>query len=64
MGAGHQREIEGDTVILATGMRPDRKLWDELKALSDLELYAAGDCVKPRKIYDAMHEGFLAGYHL
>ena len=61
---GNPHEIEGDTVILATGMRPDRKLWDELLALSGLELYAAGDCIKPRKIYDAMHQGFLAGYQL
>jgi pyruvate/2-oxoglutarate dehydrogenase complex dihydrolipoamide dehydrogenase (E3) component len=36
-------------------------LRDRLEQETDLDVYAVGDCVKPRRIYDAIHEGFVAG---
>jgi len=37
---------------------------EELKKEAGLEVYAVGDCVSPRKIFDAIHEGYLAAYSL
>ncbi len=49
--------LEADTIILACGFKPNETL---LKALSGKvsEVYTIGDCVEPRKIMDAIKEGF------
>ncbi len=58
---GGRSTIPADSVVLAAGFRPNRaliaRLRDELPYLQVLE---AGDCVRPRKIFDAIHEGHLA----
>ena len=59
--SGQQKEISGDSVIIAAGFRPDRDLIESIQSKTDLEVYEAGDCVKPRRIFDAIHDGFLAG---
>ncbi len=48
-----------DTVILAVGSVPNRKLSG---ALEEAGIYfkTVGDCNSPRKIFDAVHEGYLA----
>jgi NADPH-dependent 2,4-dienoyl-CoA reductase/sulfur reductase-like enzyme len=55
---GRQEEIACDSVVLAIGFRPDRRLIDDLAREDGIELFEIGDCVKPRKILDAIHEGF------
>jgi NADH dehydrogenase FAD-containing subunit len=57
-------EIQGETIILASGLKPDRKLFDELAQINNLEVYAIGDCAHPRMIYDAIHEGFEVAFEL
>jgi 2,4-dienoyl-CoA reductase-like NADH-dependent reductase (Old Yellow Enzyme family)/thioredoxin reductase len=56
------REKEGavDSVILAMGLSSNRELLTPLKATCN-EVYPIGDCVEPRKIYQAVHEGAFAG---
>ncbi len=49
-----------DSVVLAAGFRPNRELIVGLKAHPGLRVAEAGDCVRPRKIYDAIHDGHLA----
>ncbi|MDO5405747.1 MAG: FAD-dependent oxidoreductase [Eubacteriales bacterium] len=49
-------ELEVDTVILATGYRSDRQLYEELEDLVDT-VYVVGDATRPRKIVNAIHEG-------
>jgi pyruvate/2-oxoglutarate dehydrogenase complex dihydrolipoamide dehydrogenase (E3) component len=49
-----------DHIVLASGFRPNRDLIDRLKKSSEIQIYEAGDCVGPRKIFDAIHEGHLA----
>lgn len=61
---GERIELNGDTVTLAAGLSPNRGLFDELSHLPNLEVYAIGDCVKPRKILDAIHEGYQAAFGL
>lgn len=50
--------IEADAVVLALGSISNKKLVEELNGIVP-ELYAIGDCVKPRRIYEAIHEGSL-----
>ncbi len=62
--SGIKSEIKGDTVVLASGMRPTREVFDELVQMGDLDVCAVGDCVEPRDIFDAIHEGYYAAYML
>ena len=50
---GNKQAIEADTVILATGFRPDNGLENKLKGAVS-EIYTIGDCVKPGKIWGAI----------
>jgi len=59
---GKKIELKGDNVVLAAGFAPNRKLFDELWQIPTLEIYAVGDCVEPRTIYDAIHEGYWAAF--
>ncbi len=52
--------IPADTVVLATGLRPDRTLLQELEGKGP-KVYAVGDCVEALKIIDAIHEGARVG---
>jgi len=52
-----------DTVVLALGSRPNRSLADSLTE-AGVTFEAVGDCVEPRKVMDAIHEGFLAAIKL
>ncbi len=61
---GAKVEIQGETIVLASGLKPDRKLFDELAQTTNLEVYAIGDCAEPRMIYDAIHEGFEVAFEL
>jgi 2,4-dienoyl-CoA reductase-like NADH-dependent reductase (Old Yellow Enzyme family)/thioredoxin reductase len=62
---GKNRKLEGDSVVLAVGLAPAP--WPDLEKImkqGDIEVYEVGDCVKPRKIFDAIHEGHLAARRL
>ncbi len=48
--------ITTDVVVMADGYVPQNELMIQLKG-EGLELHSIGDCVKPRKIYEAIHEG-------
>ncbi|MEM2958267.1 MAG: FAD-dependent oxidoreductase, partial [Candidatus Jordarchaeaceae archaeon] len=47
--------LEADTVVLAVGTVPNSELIDQLEGLAP-EVYAIGDCVQPRKAFEAVHE--------
>ncbi len=55
-----QRTIEADTMVLATGIVPNRKLADELKDKVP-EVYLAGDCSQGRNVTDAVRDGYQLG---
>jgi NADPH-dependent 2,4-dienoyl-CoA reductase/sulfur reductase-like enzyme len=54
---GRKHLIPGDT-ILALGFTPETSLLESLKN-SAAEIYTIGDCVSPRKIRQAIHEGYV-----
>ena len=57
---GKSVAFDGDSVVLAVGMKSVSGLAQQLKRVAD-DVRAIGDCVKPRKIVDAVAEGNLAG---
>ena len=57
---GTVTEIAADSVVLAAGFRSNRELIDGLAAHPNIKMVDVGDCVRPRKIYDAIHDGHLA----
>ena len=52
-----------DNVVLALGRTPRRELVDALRA-SGVEVREVGDCVEPRTIWNAVHEGANAALEI
>lgn len=52
--------LEGDSVILAAGYKPDEARNDSFRGAAQ-EVYFIGDCVKARMIREAVREGFELG---
>jgi 2,4-dienoyl-CoA reductase-like NADH-dependent reductase (Old Yellow Enzyme family)/thioredoxin reductase len=57
---GKRIKLGAESIILATGSKSNGELAKQL-AKEIGELYVIGDCVEPRKVYDAIHEGFQVG---
>lgn len=53
-------QLQADDVVLASTLIPNSALLDELRG-SFKEIHAAGDCIKPRKIIDAIREAAHIG---
>jgi len=58
---GSPQFFEGNAVVLAVGVAPNQELARVLKGVG-FEVYAAGDCTSPRKIFDAIHDGARIGH--
>jgi NADPH-dependent 2,4-dienoyl-CoA reductase/sulfur reductase-like enzyme len=58
IAADAMKNVRADTIVIAAGSTPDTDLADKLKGVS---VQSAGDCVEPRRILEAMREGWKAG---
>lgn len=56
---GERQYIDADSIVLAMGFRPTDTLAKELTA-KGMEVVVIGDALKPRKVLDAVWEGFHA----
>jgi 2,4-dienoyl-CoA reductase-like NADH-dependent reductase (Old Yellow Enzyme family)/thioredoxin reductase len=56
---GARVDIPADTVVMALGMVPRTVTVEDLRMVAP-RVFVAGDCVKPRHIIDAVHEGFYS----
>lgn len=62
---GKEEELlPADSVILSAGMRPRTSVVDELRKATVPEFYAIGDCSNPRKMGDAIREGYYTAVNL
>lgn len=52
---GEKEEYQADTVVLALGLKSNRRLIEDLKG-KITELYEIGDCTKPGRVHNAIHE--------
>ena len=53
-----------DTVVIAAGARPRREIFDYLQSKEGIEVHLVGDALQPRRAYQAIHEGFVAGLNI
>jgi len=60
---GEKKTIEADTVVLAAGAIPEKKLYQGIKGKVP-EIHCIGDCVAPRTIRDAIAEGYRIGLEI
>lgn len=60
---GEKKTIEADTIVLAAGAISDKKLYEDIKG-KVAEVYCIGDCVAPRKIREAITEGYRIGLEI
>jgi len=50
--------IKADNVVLACGMTTNKELAEALKKNEVANIYVIGDCVEPRRIFEAIQEAF------
>jgi len=60
---GTSQTIPADTVVIATGSKTDRRLYDALQGKVG-RIILAGDAVEPRSIFEAVADGFKAAISL
>ena len=60
---GQVHTVEADTIVVAVGAKPNDALVKELDGKVP-ELYVIGDCLKPRRMINAIHEGADIGYQI
>jgi pyruvate/2-oxoglutarate dehydrogenase complex dihydrolipoamide dehydrogenase (E3) component len=61
--SGERVLVEADKVILATGSIPNTTLSRSLQGTA-AEFHRIGDCKEPRKILEAIHEGYTVARNL
>jgi len=60
---GKTEAIEVDTVVLATAPKPNREILKKVENLAP-EVFVIGDAMRPRKILDAITEGWMVGQRI
>jgi len=63
---GRVEKIAGiDTVVIAAGAAPNTEFVESLgETREGITFYTVGDCAKPRRIIDAIHEAFRTAYQI
>jgi 2,4-dienoyl-CoA reductase-like NADH-dependent reductase (Old Yellow Enzyme family)/thioredoxin reductase len=61
--SGNALQLVADRVVLSSGFGPQPGFAEELTRLG-VPASAIGDCVRPRKIFDAIHEAFATAVRL
>jgi NADPH-dependent 2,4-dienoyl-CoA reductase/sulfur reductase-like enzyme len=56
---GEEKSLDVDCVVLAAGYVSNRNLAQDIEEFVE-DVVLVGDCVSPRKIFNAIHEGFHA----
>jgi 2,4-dienoyl-CoA reductase-like NADH-dependent reductase (Old Yellow Enzyme family)/thioredoxin reductase len=59
-GKGREGSCTFDAIVFAVGFSPDEALIKSMEHL-ELETFRIGDCVTPRGIFEAIHEGSMIG---
>jgi len=56
--------FEADTVVIAAGVASEKQLVEELEKKKMGPVHVIGDCARPRRIADAIEEGFLTAWSI
>jgi len=60
---GDEKFVEADNVICATGMEPLKELAESFHGIV-YDTRSIGDCISPRRVNEATHEGYFASLFL
>jgi thioredoxin reductase len=55
------KNLVADTIVIAAGSTPNTDLADKLKGV---KVQSIGDCTEPRRIIEAMREGWKAALEI
>jgi 2,4-dienoyl-CoA reductase-like NADH-dependent reductase (Old Yellow Enzyme family)/thioredoxin reductase len=55
-----EKFIKAEKVVIATGTKPDTKLYDKIKPLG-YKIYQIGDCLEPRSAKEAIYDSAVLG---
>ncbi|MEW5980234.1 MAG: FAD-dependent oxidoreductase [Acidobacteriota bacterium] len=58
---GKRDTLYADTVVLATGVAASQSLYNEIRRNNRFPVFLVGDAREPRRIVEAIHEGFHVG---
>ena len=58
---GEERKIPADKIVIARSPKPQNELFYSLNNLKGYKVFLIGDAREPRKIINAIEEGFLVG---
>ncbi|MDP2931015.1 MAG: FAD-dependent oxidoreductase [Chloroflexota bacterium] len=62
--SSRRQEIAADSIVVAIGLAPQPGLVEKFSGDGMPEVCTVGDCVRPRKIFDAIQEGYLAAFSI
>ena len=60
---GNYEFFEAGTIVIAAGMKSKRELATDLEG-KIYDIYLAGDCIEPRRIREAISDGYSAGLRI
>ncbi len=60
---GSESSVEYDYILVATGMKPNDALVDELSSIYN-DVYVIGDADKPGRIMEAVHQGYAVANNM
>jgi 2,4-dienoyl-CoA reductase (NADPH2) len=60
---GSSEVFNAGTIAIAVGMKRERQLVEEIKGIVP-EIHVAGDCIEPRRIREAITDGYSIGLKL
>ena len=55
---GVETHIPVDNIVIAVGYKSINGLTDQLRSDTNMEVFEIGDCIKPGKIFDAVHTAY------
>ena len=64
IAADAMKNIAADTFVIAAGSTPNTDLADAVTGIKGLALQSVGDCVEPRRILEAIREGWKAALEI
>jgi len=60
-----EKFISAENIVIATGFKCKKELKDKLtEQFPDVDVYMIGDCAGPRKLFEAIHEGFHTAWQI
>jgi 2,4-dienoyl-CoA reductase-like NADH-dependent reductase (Old Yellow Enzyme family)/thioredoxin reductase len=64
---GRAETVEANFIVFPVQPLPNQRLANELKvsgASKEIDVYVIGDCLEPRSLYAAIHDGYRAGLEM